>query len=155
MGEGGGGGHHTCVAAHSSTAAANTQSASRLSMRALVSDGARCVQPPAAFLLAVKSTRLRTFIEIRSVMSPADFSVNILHHKCFSFLLPDSHFQTRAHTHTHLHPQVFPLFFPPPRSLSPSLSFQPCGAVSLCSLTRAEGRKAQVQLLVLFLHLPI
>lgn len=53
--------------------------------------------------------RLLTFIEIQTVMSQADLSVNIRHQKCFSFLLPASRFQTRAHTH--LHPQVFPLSF--------------------------------------------
>lgn len=85
-----------------------------------------------------KWMRLLTFIEIQTVMSQADFSVNILHQKCFSFLLPASHSQTRAHTHTHTSThKSFPSF-----SL-PSLlsSFQPCGAVSLGSFTRVERRK--------------
>lgn len=61
--------------------------------------------------------RLLTFIEIQTVMSQADLSVNILHQKCFSFLLLASRFHT--HIHTHLHPRVFPLFFPSsPCSLS-------------------------------------
>lgn len=51
-----------------------------------------------------------TFIKIQSVMSQADFSVNILHQKCFTFLLPASHFQT--HTHTSPPTSLSPLFFP-------------------------------------------